>query len=139
METITLKKYYEDIKKGREFFKKIALKNDISENTIFFTEIVINEVIANIIEHGIVADKEDILFKIGVSNYSELLIEFQYVGNYLTYESIKKHTMLKEVESVEDLDAEGRGIFLIHNLMDKVIYETDENNIVKIILIKKLD
>jgi len=134
---VILKSNYKEIKRAREEFKEFSIENKLSSEKIFYLEIVIGEVVANIVDHGISKFNQDIIFEIKIETNGEVTFIFEYYGKYISFDMIKEYTNLKEVNEIEELESEGRGVFLIHEIMDEVTYESKINNKVNIVMKKK--
>lgn len=133
---LVLKSNYKEIKRAREELKKLAKECNINFEKVFYLEIVIGEIVANIVEHGISKFNKDIIFEIKIEDNEEIIFVFEYYGKYISFEMLEEYTRLKEVTDIEDLECEGRGVFLIHELMDEVVYETFDENKIKITMKK---
>lgn len=133
---IVLKGNIDETQRARIIFKDFISKLQMDDMIIYELELVIGEVVANIIEHGGVKESEEILFEIQIGK--SIIFEFKYNGNMPDEETIEEKIKLQNVDSIDELSFDGRGLFLIDNIMDKVKYSKD-NDLVKIFMEKVIN
>ncbi len=133
---LILKPDFAEIKTVRENFRIIATMESIDIEDEYYLELVIGEVLANAMEHGIEMETaKNILFNMKI-NEEEVMFEVIYDGNIITEEQAKEYEKDPVVDELDELLTSGRGIFLIHKIMDRVEYYQNKNN-VRIVMIKK--
>lgn len=134
---LILEPNYSEIRNARRVFREAALRNNISDSDECDIEIVIGEILANAIDHGMSDGKySSISFYMEVSE-NEVVFLTEYRGMGVTNDVIDEYKELDDVDALEDLSDHGRGLFIMHNIMDFVDYGFD-NGIAKITLKKYL-
>ncbi|BDU50583.1 ATP-binding protein [Haliovirga abyssi] len=119
----------EEIQKMRYEFRKLSEKYNYDFETIYYIELVIGEALANAMKYGVEFDKnKKIQFEIKLSEKDVMLI-IRYNGNGVNQKTVDEHAVLKNPEQVEELGDNGRGIFLIHKIMDRVEYDNSKDEI----------
>jgi anti-sigma regulatory factor (Ser/Thr protein kinase) len=119
-EKLIFKSEISEIKKVREFFVNTA-KKYLEIEDYFNFELVIGEIITNIVKYGVKDKIEDIFFEIEFQKNS-IFMKFEYNGENITDEEVKKHQRLKKPDDVFEISESGRGTFIINSIMDKVEY-----------------
>lgn len=128
----------EEIQKIRYEFRRLAKDCNYDFETIYYLELVIGESLANAIKYGVEFDKnKKIKVDIEISETNIMFI-IEYNGNMIDHEIENDYINLKDVTKIDELDDSGRGIFLIHKLMDRVEYDNSKNKVV-IKMYKKIE
>ncbi|TDT71920.1 serine/threonine-protein kinase RsbW [Hypnocyclicus thermotrophus] len=123
---------YKDIKYCREEIKKISKKYDFFEEFHSYIELALGEALTNVIKHGQkkLIEKPGININVFLENNS-ILLDISFEGEIIDENILNKGKHLNDSLNINTLSESGRGIFLIHTLMDEVEYY-QENDLVKI-------
>lgn len=135
---LVLEPNYSEIRIARKEFRDAANRNSIGFSDECDMELVIGELLANVIDHGMdEGNFAPIYFYMGMSD-SEIIFEMKYKGKGVTNDDIAGYKEIKEVDDIEELSEHGRGLFIMHNIMDEIDYQY-EDGIAKVRLIKKIN
>ena len=102
---------YSEIQKAQNFVDEIAIKNGVGENKRFELRLLVDELLANAIEHGYRDRKGKIWFSLTIRNNSyEMIASDSGKGFYF-----KKSELPKDIYS-----GSGRGLYIIEKLGDEL-------------------
>lgn len=134
---LTLLPKYNEIEKARKIFQEMLEEENIKLEDSFAVEIVITELIANAIEHGVEdIEKSEIVFFIEYES-EKIVLGVEYEGNIISDEEFNACILPSEEKPIEELKDCGRGIYMINSIMDDVKH-IKEGKMAKIILIKRI-
>ncbi|MBZ4683256.1 MAG: Histidine kinaselike ATPase domain [Fusobacteriaceae bacterium] len=138
LKSIFINSEYKDIKYCRAEIEKLSKDYGFFEEFHSYIELALGEVLTNIIKHGQknLIEKPGINISISLENNS-VIFDISFKGDIIEEEVLNKGKQLDISLDINTLSDSGRGIFLIHNLMDEVKYY-EEDNLVKIQMKKNL-
>lgn len=134
--TIKLIVDYNEIEKARNFFQDFLKEKGVVLEDIVSVEIVIAELLANAIEHGVKQVEKSIDFFVKMEEKS-IVLGVSYYGDIITEEQFDLCINPEEINNIDELKACGRGVFMMHSMMDEVKYIKDGEK-AKIYLKKKI-
>jgi len=105
--------------------EKLLRNKKINESDIFDIRLCIEEALKNAIIHGNKFNKESYVFISYALKRNEFVIEIEDEGVGYVPEEVPDPTKEENL-----LVGEGRGVFLIHKLMDEVKYNDKGNKII---------
>ncbi|GAB6146514.1 ATP-binding protein [Desulfocicer niacini] len=116
----------ENLHRVRDYVRKfcLALAPPPPEETLDMLELAANEVAANIIRHGYKDSKGGEFEIIALQETNGISIEFLDQGHPFHREDATLFN--PEADEIEDKEG-GFGLFIIEKIMDRVIYDQDEN------------
>lgn len=118
---------YKYIKEASSKIIDSLKKLDADESLLFDVRLCVEEALINAIKHGNKMDEKLNVYVDYKINGNKLVITIQDEGNGFDYKNLQDPT--KENNLFKD---SGRGVFLIHHLMDEVTYN-DKGNQIKLI------
>lgn len=108
---------------------------DIVPSDSLFIEIALNEAVNNAIKHG---NNNKVLVRLKVLKNGKLIIRVKDKGTgFDVYETVRKsneENLLNDI-NYSILKESGRGLFIIQQVMDKIIFNNKGNDV---ILVKKM-
>lgn len=110
------------------------IKNMVPEDSTL-VEIVLNEAVNNAIKHG---NNRQVIVKLKIQNNGKLIIRVKDKGNgFAVNETLQivNETNTAEEMNYSILKESGRGLFIMQQVMDKVIYNQKGNDV---LLVKKI-
>lgn len=117
---------YSEIKRCREEIREFAESNDFQLEYDLAIELSLGEALTNVIEHA----QKDIDLKEAIEvnilkDAQKVEVEIKFKGETISPNQLEKSKALHETDEVDELSESGRGVFIIHYLMDKVEYSKD--------------
>ena len=122
-----------EISRVSQFMEELGLSLNIPPETAMSTSLAIEEIIANIIQYAYPNEQS-----------GEIQLQTQIVAGILTFRITDEGTAIDPFHksdtklSLEEQLTKGLGHFLIHRTMDKVTYQTTDNQNL-LTLVKRLD
>ncbi len=120
LKTIILKNRLSEMKLLENYVLEFGKSKNLSNEIIHDITLALEEVIVNIIKYGYDNDQEDeIIIKISIKN-KELIIKVEDSGKPF---NPLKSPMPEIHKPIEERKIRGLGIYIVRNIMDKLIYK----------------
>jgi serine/threonine-protein kinase RsbW len=110
----------------RSFIKSINDMNKFSDDEIFQITLVLDEAVANVIEHGYkLNENNEILIKILIDHEKIEIRIIDYSAGFSDFDKFKKVNLDQHKKERRN---RGLGVFIIKKIMDSVDYKLDSKN-----------
>ena len=126
-ESIKIRSNAKHLKKVSTRIVDLLMKRNVDKNHIFDIRLSIEEAVLNAIEHGNKGDESQTVNISFVIDDQRIEITVEDQGNGFSHIGLPDPTVDGNI-----LRSHGRGVYLIHKLMDKIQYN-DKGNRVKLI------
>ena len=112
----------DDVAAIDNWLEQIGARWGVNERTMFGARLCIAELAANTLEHGVATSGEDNI--IVTARRHPLGIELEFLDTRAPFDPTVKPARLRH-ETLDSVDAGGRGLTLIHSYADKLTYSHD--------------